>query len=230
MKGIVFSFKNNKKKRAKFPLENGYSIKHRGDFNLKYFFKRYGVAVFFTLMLVLGITAGSIASKNISKEALNSLDLFFTTNISSRIENGGIGAFCGSFCSNFLFYLLTFLFGLSLWGIAFLPFLCFFKGFGIGVSAGYLFTSYGFTGVLFYLTILLPGIFLFSMVLVYMSTSSYNISGRILKFLFSKEDFSIISSFKIYFKKCLLYLLITFFSALLDMSLWYVFAGLFNFN
>ncbi|MGN1129865.1 MAG: stage II sporulation protein M, partial [Ruminococcus sp.] len=146
------------------------------------------------------------------------------------IENGGMGAFCGSFCSNFLFYLLTFLFGLSLWGIAFLPFLSFFKGFGIGVSAGYLFTSYGFTGVVFYLTILLPGIFLFSMVLVYMSTSSYNISKRILKFLFSKEDFSIISSFKIYFKKCLLYLLITFFSALLDMSLWYVFAGLFNFN
>lgn len=230
MKGIVFSFKNNIKKRDNFPKNSGYSIRHRGDFNLKYFFKRYGVVAFFTLMLVVGITVGSMTSKNMSKDTLNSLDLFFTTNISMRLQNGGLGAFCSSFCSDFLFYLSTFLFGLSLWGIVFLPFISFFKGFGIGVSAGYLFTTYGFTGVMFYLAILLPGIFLFSMVLVYMSSSSYNISKRMLKTLFSKEDISIISSFKIYFQKCLLYLLITFFSALLDMLLWYVFAGLFNFN
>ena len=40
MKGIVFSFKNNIKKRDNFPKNSGYSIRHRGDFNLKYFFKR----------------------------------------------------------------------------------------------------------------------------------------------------------------------------------------------
>ena len=40
MKGIVFSFKNNIKKRDNFPKNSGYSIRNRGDFNLKYFFKK----------------------------------------------------------------------------------------------------------------------------------------------------------------------------------------------
>ena len=161
----------------------------------------------------------------ISKPAFNKLDLFFVTNITDRINNGITTAFYASFASNFLFLFSAFLMGFSLWGIAFLPFIVLFKGFGIGVSAGYLFSNYGFKGVIFYLIILLPGIFLFSMALVYQSASSYCLEKRLIKKLYFRDESPFKSPTKLYLQHSFRYL-----SSVIDMALWGLFGGLFNFK
>lgn len=220
MRGLVFTV--NRKKR----IRDNY-IHKKPD--LKYFFKRYGAVAFFTAMLIIGLTAGSLMCNKFDNDTVARLDFFFTTNITERLKNGAFGAFCASFASDFLFLLLSFLMGFSLWGVALLPFIVGFKGFGIGISAGYLFINYGFKGMLFYLAVLLPGIFLFSMALIYQSACSYILFKKLYKSLLSKQELSFIAPMKIYFQQSFKYLLLTLFSAVIDMILWYVFAGLFNF-
>lgn len=226
MRGIVFSL--NKKDKNRGSAKSGKGRTRRLDF--KYLLRRYGAVAFFTVILISGLTAGTVASGSFSDELMSRLDFLFTTNLPERLSNGAPGAFCASFASDFLFLLFSFLMGLSLWGIVFLPFAVFLKGFGVGVSAAYLFTDYSVSGLVFYLTVLLPGIFLFSMALVYQSSSSYYISKKILVTLFRKEEYSIGYPLKIYFKKSLVYLLCALLASLLDMALWFTFAGLFSFN
>ena len=165
----------------------------------------------------------------ISSDTVSKLDFFFTTNIAQRFENGAAGAFCASFASNFVFFLASFLMGFSLWGVVLLPLIVAFKSFGVGISAGYLFMNYAFQGVWFYIAVLLPGIFLFSMALIYQSAFSYNIFKKLCKSLFSKQEHSFKTSAVLYMQQSFKYLLLTLFSAVLDMLLWCVFAGLFKF-
>lgn len=221
MRGLVFTF-NRKKK------ENTAKISHKPD--IKYIFRRYGAVAFFTGMLVAGLTIGSVMCNKITAETVSKLDFFFITNITDRLKNGAIGAFYAGFASDFLFLLASFLMGLSLWGGVLLPFIVGFKGFGIGISAGYLFINHGFKGILFYLTVLLPGIFLFSMALIYQSACSYNISKKLYKSLFSSQVHSFKAPAKIYLQQSFRYLLLTVFSAVIDMVLWWVLTGLFNFE
>lgn len=223
MKSVVFSLgkkKYNNRKNYLFP---------QPKIDFKYIFKRYGSVIFFTAVLIMGLTLGSIVSKSLDKATISRLDFLFTTNLPTRLKDGAIGAFLASFSSDFIFLILAFFMGLSLWGIVFLPILTLFKGFGIGISAGYLFSAYGIKGVLFYITILLPGIILFSLILVYQSSISLNISKRLCKSLFSGEDFPFSAPFKMYLQRSLVYLLGALLAAVLDMSLWFTFAGLFKF-
>lgn len=221
MKGLVFTL------NRKSQIKKGKVSAIKPDF--KYLTRRYGSVFFFTVMLVAGLTLGSAICKTISDDTISRLDFFFTTNIAQRLKNGMSGAFCASFASNFLFLLATFSMGFSMWGVALLPFIVMFKGFGIGVSASYLFINYGFQGVLFYIAVLLPGIFLFSMALIYQSSASYNIFKKLYKSLFSKQEYTFSAPAKIYLLQSFRYLLLTLFSAILDMVLWCVFAGLFKF-
>lgn len=220
MKGLVFTLKRRK------PISKS---SFRKSLNAKHFFKTYGIVLFFTLMLIIGLTLGSLFFKNIGESTLKKLDVFFVTNITDRLKNGYIGAFCASFASNFLFLLFAFLMGFSLWGMALLPVNVLFKGFGIGISAGFLFTNYSFKGIIFYLIILLPGIFLFSMALVYQSSLSFNLGKRLVYKLYSRDEFSFKSSTKIYLQRSFLYFLFTLFASVVDMSLWGLFGGLFKF-
>lgn len=231
MKGIVFSFnKNDNKHSFNSKAKTNYKREYIRKIDFKYLFRRYGILGFFTAILVAGLTTGTILSQNFNSDVMSRLDFLFTTNLPQRLQNGAFGAFCASFASDFIFLLLAFLMGLSLWGIGLLPFIVFFKGFGIGVSAAYLLTNYSVGGLIFYLTILLPGLFLFSMVLVYQSANSYNISKKLIKNLFLKEDYSIKTPLKIYLKKSLVYLIGAVLASFLDMALWFTFAGLFNFK
>lgn len=231
MKGIVFSFskKDNEhslKRRAKTDYKKEFS----GKIDFRYLYRRYGILALFTIILVTGLTVGTVLSQNFDSNVMSRLDFLFTTNLPQRLNSGAFGAFCASFASDFMFLLLAFLMGLSLWGIGLLPFIVFFKGFGIGVSAAYLFTNYSVSGLIFYLTILLPGLFIFSMVLVYQSIESYYISKKLIKNLFFKEEYSIKTPLKIYFKKSLVYLIGAVIASFLDMALWFTFASLFNFK
>ncbi len=224
MKGLVFTF-NKRLKKEKIK-----SKKSTQSIDFKYLIKHYGSVFFFTFMLILGLAFGSIFYNKITDNALSKLDIFFVTNISERMENGFFGAFCASFASNFLFLLSAFLMGFALWGMAFLPFIILFKGFGVGISAGYLFTSFGFKGAIFYLVILLPGIFLFSMALVYQCATSLSLNKRLVKKLYSADSFSFKSPTMLYLQHSFKYLLISLFSAIIDMALWGLFGGLFNFS
>lgn len=79
------------------------------------------------------------------------------TNFLSRMQQPFWMGFLSFFAIVFLWEIGCFLFGLSLWGWLFSPWMLFFRGYGAGVVAGSMVTCYGLGGVFGFLLIFLPG-------------------------------------------------------------------------
>ena len=83
-----------------------------------------------------------IRDRNSDEAMLARLDFLFSSNFQMEGQTM-IGIFAASFVSVFLFLLATLWMGMSLWGTILIPVLPFFRGFGLGVSSGFLYASYG---------------------------------------------------------------------------------------
>ncbi len=223
MKGIVFSFKRS--------VSRGNRIKSLSISDIKYFFRRYGLRVLLTGILLIGLIAGTLVAQSIDKNTLVSLDFLFTTNLDSRLAQDFIGTFCACFASDFIFIIFVFLLALAPWGLLLIPMMLLLKGFGTGVTAGYLFISEQLSGVGFYLLVLLPGTFLFCLALIPLASSALKLSRLMLKIIFDKftENYSVFSVLKAFSSEFLFVLIVTFCASLLDTLLWILFAGGFEF-
>ena len=111
--------------------------------------RRNGSFVMFCFVLFGGIVWGAVSSRNAGMDTLKKLDFIFQTNFELRCSQGMAAAFVSSFASAALFMLVILLLGLSLWGGFLAAALPFFKGYGYGLSVGYLYGAYGFRGVLY---------------------------------------------------------------------------------
>lgn len=223
MKGVVFSLKKNNFGRNR--------LGRISVADIRYFIRRYGVRTMFVFLLFAGIAIGSVYAKNADASMIESLDFLFTTNFDARLTQNFAGIFCACLASDFIFLISVYLLGLAPWGIPFMLFIIFFKGFGIGLTAGYLFIGKSLAGIGFYLLILLPGTFLFCMALVQFSSFAFNFSKRMFLTLLNKGVLK--SSLRVstiaFSSRFISSLIITFLSAVLDTALWTLFAGGFNF-
>ena len=199
--------------------------------DFKMIIRRHGITLIFAALLLAGLVLGAFYSRSADKNTLRSLDFLFTTNLDARLNQGAFGTFCACFASDFIFLLGVYLLGIAAWGIPFIAALLCFKGFGTGVTAGWLCVSHGLSGAGFYLLVLLPGTFVFCAALI---------SFAVKAFAFSKHAFfySLIRKTPAAsLREDLLRFSSRFFSslgvvsvaALLDTLLWTLFAGTFQF-
>lgn len=223
MRSIIFSFKKSSRIRR---IKKNFQIS-----DLRYLFKRYGVQVAFVFLILLGLTVGSIYAKNADTQLLNSLDFLFTTNLDARLKESAIGIFSACFASDFLFLFTLFLLGLAPWGIPIMPLVVFFKGFGTGITAGYLFITYSLTGAGFYLLVILPGTFLFCMALMMFATGAFKLSKLMFLHTISKTPPKqpIRKSLTEFCYRSMTFLIMTFSAAILDAVLWMLFSSAFKF-
>ncbi len=219
MKGIVFSFnRNSSSKNVRLP-------------QLGSLIKGYSTTLAFVGILLAGLVFGAFYARSADSSFLKNIDLIFMTNLDARLEQGALGTFCACFASDFMFLLLVYLFGLTLWGIPFAGLTVLFKGFGTGLTAGYLCMTYALSGVGFYLLVLLPGTFFFCVFLAKFSASAFECSKSILAATL-KKDLSVYSPRRdaiALSSKFLTALISTFLASLLDTTLWTLFAGTFKF-
>lgn len=211
MKGVILSLPvKSKPKRA-----------YR-DFSRDVFVKRYLWVAVFTLFFMAGVVYGAVTSAKATEDFLLDMDFLFTTNLQSRLSVGLISSFMAHFASNFIFFAAAVLCGLSPWGIGVLPFVVAFKGFGTGLSAAYLISTYGLKGLGFYFVVVLPGTFIFSLALLFMCSESGQVSLRIARHIFSKAEGAVhISAYvKNYLFRCAYFLLLSAVGALCDMVFW----------
>jgi stage II sporulation protein M len=226
MKSVLFTFKKSKNhKRRK---RQGVRLQIP---DIRAFLRRYGVQVFFVFLLLSGLVAGALCARNADLQLLSSLDFLFTTNLDARLSQSVIGTFCACFASDFVFLLTLFLLGLAPWGILAMPFVVLFKGFGTGLTAGYLIAEYSLKGAGFYLLVLLPGTFLFCIALVMLSANAFGFSKRVFQLLTSRNvpAHPVRGGVISYCSRSMSALIMTFCSALLDTALWTLFSGAFNF-
>lgn len=229
MKAVFFSIKRARNRVKPQYFSKGKTIR---DFDLKFFIRKYGVSVFLASVLIMGMIIGSIYAQSAGERLYNGLDFLFTTNLQVRLSQGFLQTFCACFASNFIFIAIMFLLGITPWGIPLIPLICAFKGFGAGLSGGFLVESHGIAGFFFYFTVLLSGIFIFCMTLICMGNLAFYNSKRIFKVLFLNSDKEILlkSSMFLYMQRCLTFLIISLGCAVLDSVLWCLVAPLFGFN
>lgn len=112
------------------------------------------------LLLLAGMAVGAVVSRNAGFRSISRLDFLFAGNFKARLDQPFVIIFSASFASAFLFILACFLCGLSIWGAFLLPVIPFFRGFGLGLTSGFLYAAYGWKGFLYNLSVILPGAFL----------------------------------------------------------------------
>lgn len=222
MNGVIFTLGKRRKRRA-LP-----ELKLPSVYEIKSLIRRRGAAAFFTAAVIAGLIIGSVSVSGLSGNTLKSMDLLFTTNLPERLKGGLTDAFAAGFASDFIFLSASVLCALSLWGAVFLPLIAAFKGFGIGLSASYLVSSYGIKGALFYFLIILPGVFLFSLALIYELSACYSINKKIIINLVKGKAYPLKGALSAFFRKSVKYLLAALIASAVDAILWVLFAGLFK--
>ncbi len=221
MKGFVFSLKPVR--RRSLP-----DLRQRIS-RFRYIFRRYGAVIFFTFVFGLGTLAGSISASRADSTFLLNLDFLFSTNLSGKLNQSFFATFSASFASNFLFLIFVFLCGLAPWGFLILFLAPAFKGFGTGLCAGYLFITYGFKGVGFYLLVMLGGTFLFCFSLIIECIQSQSLSCKIARLLLrdKETDTSVTLFVRKYLIRSLYALVVSAIASIVDMLLWTAFSGVF---
>ena len=202
--------------------------KSRFVYNARYFLRRWGLASGFVLLVAAGLAAGCRLSAQLGDDTLGRLDFLFVTNLPERLGGGFAGVFAASFASDFLFISAAFLMGLCPWGAPALIALAFFKGFGVGVSAGYLILMYGFGGMWFYLLVLLPGMLVFTAALVVQLCASCEVYRRMMIVLFCGRGAGFGDHLRLYLRKSAAALLLSLGAAAADSLLWIALAGVLN--
>ena len=178
-------------------------------------------AIFLALCFLVGMIAGAIVTRSVAPSILDKMDFLFYSNFQERATQPAFSVFSASFASSFLFVLVCFLCGLSLWGVFAVPAVLFFRGLGLGLTSGYLYAAHGFHGVIFHFLVILPGAFVCCLALVLAGRESMRFSRRITG--------TAGSGMKLY---CLRYgavFAMCFLAALLDLLTTVCFAGLFSF-
>lgn len=123
-------------------------------------FRENKAICFLALLFLAGMVVGAIVARNAGFRSISRLDFLFAGNFKAKASQPFLTIFSASFASAFLFVLACFLCGLSMWGAFFLPVIPFFRGFGLGLTSGFLYVTYGWKGFLYNLSVILPGAFL----------------------------------------------------------------------
>lgn len=190
------------------------------------------IGVMLYMFLLAGIGVGAYFSINGGSELYKQLDFLFASNINQKLHQSFVDTFLSSYTSNCIFIIAAFLLGSSLWGSMLQFAISFFRGFGIGISAAYLFYTYRLNGAIYYAGVMLPCVFVSVISLIMLQKESFVFSGRLLEAIYKKDEMSHIllhSRFNTYFRKLLLAMIITLIASLLDVALTFIFGSSFHF-
>ena len=203
----------------------------KGDkLDLKSLLKGNGIFLLLGASLLIGMLIGALAARGAEYETLERLDFLFSSNFMARRTQSRFCTFTASLASSFLFVLVCFLMGLSLWGAFLVPLVPLFRGYGMGFSAGYLYAFYGFRGVSFYFLVLLPGFFLSALAIIICARESIRFSSVLVASGRSEaKQGKLLGSLRLYFMRTGMILIVLFASAVVDVLLTACFSGLIEF-
>ncbi len=183
------------------------------------------IIVIFTLIFALGtlistVFIGSESLKNLSESFL---DLF----LKNRISVGFFSQFLFSFVFSFVFIFSAFIFGTSLLGMAFVPFIIFLRGIFSGLLLSALYTDFGLIGIAVNLLSVLPGTIVCVLALINVSSDSLNLSYQIGKTVIGNGQNIYKFDITRLLKKYSLALIITAIGALFEVILFNLFQNFF---
>lgn len=209
------------------------SFRHRTGKDLRFLWEAVRLnhsMVLLSLFLLSGMIFGAFFARKTDFSLLELLDFLLSSNFKARAGQPFFAVFSASFASAFLFLFFCFLCGLSMWGMFLIPASIFFRGFGLGLTSGYLYAAYGWKGILFNFLVILPGAFVCSLALLLGAREGIRFSRRIAACGTSPRGGVVgRSNMKIYLLHFGTILGTAFLAALLDFLTSSCFSGMFSF-
>ncbi len=181
-----------------------YEVRINGEFgkskksSVKKFFTQNKLLVFLSMCLLLGVFCGSMLVKFADENTLKIINILFSSDLQERAAKPSLDFFITTLSSTFLFLVISFFMGLSLCGVVFAPFVPFLRGICIGISEVYLYSSHGLKGLCFHSLIFLPGIFISSFAIFFVSQEAFRMSNKLSTVALSKDNLDVSFEFKKY--------------------------------
>lgn len=137
------------------------------------------ILVLLALLFLGGMVFGAFFARSAGTGSLEKLDFLFFSNYKTRTTQPVTYVFISSLASSFAFILFCFLCGLSMWGLFFIPVIPVFRGFGLGLTSGYLYAAYGLKGILFNAVVIIPGAYICIFAILYAAREGIQFSKKI---------------------------------------------------
>lgn len=181
-------------------------------------------------ILLLGIFLGSLSIGAMKTTVINKIGVLFLDNLKNRSSEPLFFIFISSLSSVFIFVLLAFFMGLSVWGFIMVPFVPLVRGICIGFTQSYLYSQYGLYGIAFQLVVLFPGIFVSSIAILLITKEAMALSHSLSNvFIFNETNYKKRSEFKTYLFRGSCVFALTTLSAIIDTVLNFAFLRFFSF-
>ncbi len=195
------------------------------------FFRQYGMMLFFVIVLLSGFVCGAVRSVSGGSPDVSGLHGFLLT-LPEKSPKTPVMFFADSFSVSFVFTAALCFLALTPAGLPGIPALIFFRGYEFGVFSGVLCTAYGFSGLAYFVSVVLAGAFLSSIALVYLSQYSVGCSFSMLLAIAGHTTgaFTLRERFKELLINGAYALMIVVFSSLTDTLLYFLIGRLFAFS
>lgn len=203
-------------------------VVHLGSSKLFSLIRENLVVVIFTLIFALGVLLGALIFRggNLTKEAGLLADFFVT----SKADSPFFKIFFSSFLLSFLFLFLTYLFGTSLLGSAFIPFIILIRGLVSGLLLCDLYTQGAVNALVINLLTVIPGTVISVLALLSAAVKCLNLSYSLGKLSIGDGQALSKIDIKRYLSSFALLTLITVIAALFEAFMSVAFKNFFNFG
>ena len=194
-----------------------------------YFRHKYGINVLLAIAICIGMIFGAVCAGRADKSLIDGLDVIFTSDFELRCNQTVLSSFMAGLTANFIFFTAVFLLGLSVWGSVGVPVVIAFKGFGMGLTGGYLYKCYSFSGVGFFLLVMLVGCVASTLALIFQGKIAIGFANSLfarVRGTAPNED----ETFYRYIINSSFILIALSISAMADAILNFLFAGIFTFS
>ena len=185
--------------------------------------------LFLSIMTLIGVISGILFIFFISKTdkllVKDELTLFFTNLKENNLDY--VSSLINSLSSNFLYFIIIWILGISIIGMPIIIFMLFFKGFIFGFSISSIVSNYGFKGILIATGYHLPHNLILLILYLLISFYAINFSIRLFRILFLKENINLNHYFKRYNQVMIICLLVSILCSLLEVFLAPVLINLF---
>ena len=197
---------------------------------LTYFFNNRKTT-FLAVILIFGVFCGAIVAKNMSDENTAKLHELFSNFIVLNNSDSFLKSASETIISSMLLPCIVSFLGVSILGFFIIPVVPFFHGLGLGLICSYLYSTFGAKGIGYCAFAFLPGNVLQCLVLIFfcrecmaMSYSMFSLGRGTIQL----GQFDMHNELKLYVTRILVFALMMFASALINVFFNSFIGGLFN--
>ena len=135
--------------------------------------------------LLIGMVVGALLAQNPDHVTQNGISSIITGYSVERSSQSFGATFLSSMQSVLPFFLIVLLSGVFALGALLVPLTLLFRGLGIGLAAGYLYSVYGFQGFFYSLLMVLPQAFMSAVLLIVLARDAIHLSAKLAALFFS---------------------------------------------